>query len=155
MLLIPALFACSGDDLNNYSDYNPGGTNTQNMAGEWFVVTKKGDTKIVDYKKIMTYNTAMNDGKEMWVDDLGKIWDFKVKSPINYNSLTFAGNTLENTKYDITVNITNGKILKGVATTTGGNKSDSIYFEAEFSDDPGVVYTISGYKRTGFSEDEH
>jgi hypothetical protein len=33
--------------------------------------------------------------------------------------------------------------------------TDSIYFEAEFSDDPGTTYQFTGYRRTGWPEDDH
>ena len=62
---------------------------------------------------------------------------------------------LQNLAYDITVNIANGKILPGAATSSGGNVTDSIYFQIEFSDDPGTLYDVAGYRRTGFLEDEH
>jgi hypothetical protein len=38
---------------------------------------------------------------------------------------------------------------------SGGNKSDLISYKIEFSDDPGTIYEVNGYKRTGFAEDEH
>ena len=34
-------------------------------------------------------------------------------------------------------------------------KADSISFNIEFSDDPGTIYRIEGFRRTGFLEDEH
>lgn len=136
-------------------DSNVGGTSMQELSGDWFVTTSLNGTKVLDYKKISTYNSALDNGKEFWIDDHGGIWDFKVKSGANPSSFTFSGNNLQNENYDIKVNITNGKILKGAAKTTGGNKADSIVFDAEFSDDPGTLYRIAGYKRTGFIEDEH
>ena len=52
--------------------------------------------------------------------------------------------------------ITNGKIIPGAATSTGGNVTDSIYFQINFSDDPdNLIYDVAGYRRTGFLEDEH
>ncbi|WP_409187208.1 lipid-binding protein [Antarcticibacterium sp. 1MA-6-2] len=51
--------------------------------------------------------------------------------------------------------MTNGKVLLDAATTSGGNITDSIHMNVEFSDDPGTVYTLAGYRRTGFLEDEH
>ncbi|WP_353717921.1 lipid-binding protein [Dyadobacter sp. 676] len=53
------------------------------------------------------------------------------------------------------VSILEGKIIKGAATTPGGNKTDSIYVKFEFKKVPGEQYEYAGYRRTGFQEDEH
>ena len=56
--------------------------------------------------------------------------------------------------------ITDGKILKGAATTPSGMPADSIVFNVEFDDDPypGAYgyknYRVSGYRYTGFSNDD-
>lgn len=138
-------------------DDNPGATSIEDMAGDWYVTTFINGSQLVGYKLITTYNTAANVKNEMWVNDNKNIWQFKAKSTVDYANKTFSGTKLASKvgDYEITVNITDGKILKGQATTTGGNPSDSIHFNIEFSDDPGNVYTIAGYKRTGFAEDEH
>ena len=45
---------------------------------------------------------------------------------------------------------------EGDITTGGGNPTDGISFNIQFSDDDdNDTYTIKGYKRTGFAEDEH
>jgi len=137
------------------------------LNGEWYVQTLFNGKVVVDYKLISTYDTAAN-GAEMWVDDNGNIWNFKCKSPVNVDALTFTGNKLASSvvdddpktpnvieTYDINVNITEGKVIKNGATSTGGQTVDAIQFKAEFSDDPGSIYEIKGYKRTGFEEDEH
>lgn len=155
-VFVQAFLLVSCDRVGNGKE-DVGGTSTQDMAGDWYVTTSVGKSVVLGYKKITTYNTSVNDGKEMWVDDLKNIWWFKVKSPINYSAKTFSGSKLHSSieGYDVDVNITNGKIIPNAAKTSGGNKSDSISFDAEFSDDPGTIYHIGGYKRTGFAEDEH
>ncbi len=146
-------FSFSCDEVGGDDDM--GGTAVKDMAGDWYVKTFVGSTEVLGYQLISTYNTAANLSTEMWIDDHQNIWEFKVKSGVDYSAKTFSGSALQNDYYNITVNITNGKVLHGAATTTGGNTSDSITFEAEFSDDPGTIYRIAGYKRTGFAEDEH
>lgn len=152
MLVLTSFVAC-----DEVGDTDPGGTSTEAMAGEWYVQTLVDGEVVADYALISTYNTSANDGKEFWLDDEGHIWDFKVKSPITLSSLSFAGSNLASSVdgYDINVNITEGKITKNGATTTGGHTVDGISFKAEFSDDPGTIYEIKGYRRTGFIEDEH
>lgn len=142
-------------DLGN--DPDVGGTTTQAVAGEWFTTFTIGGEDVygLGYQLITTSNTAANTAGEFLITDDGHTWDYKVKSPLNLDAKTFGGTGLTNLAYDITVNIANGKILPGAATSSGGNVTDSIYFEAEFSDDPGTIYQVAGYRRTGFLEDEH
>ncbi len=152
MLVLTSFVAC-----DEVGDTDPGGTSTEAMAGDWYVQTLVNGTVVADYALISTYNTSANDGKDMWIDDHGNVWDFKVKSPVTLSSLSFAGSNLASSVdgYDINVNITEGKITQKGATTTGGHTVDGISFKAEFSDDPGTIYEIKGYRRTGFIEDEH
>jgi hypothetical protein len=132
-------------------DIDVGGTSVEDMSGDWYLEFNGS------YYLMTTYNTAADNGQEMWIDDNQNFWWFKAKCPVNATSLTFAGSDLPSSYdgYDITVTITNGKIEKGTAVTSGGNKSDAISFDIEFSDDPGTIYSLAGYKRTGFAEDEH
>lgn len=138
-------------------DTDPGGTSTQDMAGDWYVQTYVGDALALDYQLISTYNTSDDDGTEMWIDDHAHIWTFKAKTPVTTSSLSFSGTDLESSVdgYDITVNISNGIISLDDTETSGGNTANGISFDIEFSDDPGTIYTLKGYKRTGFTEDEH
>lgn len=136
-------------------DPDPGGTATQAVAGEWYTTFNVAGDVGGGYSLITTSNTAANVANEFLITDNGNQWDYKVKSPLNLDAKTFGGTDLQNIAYDIKVNITDGKILPGAATTTGGNVTDSIYFKIEFTDDPGTIYEVAGYRRTGFLEDEH
>ena len=156
------LFATSFLSCDATNDLEPGGTAVQEMAGDWFVqlLADDGTGNLVDiysigYFRISTYNTSENISSELFVDDHG-LWPMKSIVNVDIGSKTFSGNALSN-EYDetITSDIANGFILSDAATTTGGNVSDSIYYKVEFSDDPGTEYFITGYKRTGFLEDEH
>lgn len=134
-----------------------GGTSTQDIAGDWFVQYSDdgGKTFHSDYFHFATYNTASNNPQEMWLDDLGTFWEMKGKVNLNLNAMTFNGTNVKEVYNDITFNV-DGKVLKGAAKGPGsGTKTDSIYMKVEFSDDPGTEYILSGYKRTGFLEDEH
>lgn len=53
------------------------------------------------------------------------------------------------------VAVKNGKIVKNGGFSTSGVVTDSISFEIELSDEPGVVYKAVGTSKTGFLEDEH
>ncbi len=153
MLVLTSFVAC-----DEVGDTDPGGTSVEAMAGDWYVQTLVDGEVVADYALISTYNTSANDGKEMWIDDHGHVWDFKVKSPVTTSSLSFAGSNLASSVdgYNINVNITEGKITKNGATSTGGHTVDGISFKATFSDDPdALTYEVKGYRRTGFIEDEH
>ena len=139
-------------------DPEVGGTATEAVAGEWWVTLSLDGQDLTGYTELTTSNTAANVASEFLITDNAHQWDYKVKSPLNLAAQTFGGTGLQNLVpgYDITVDITNGKILENAATSTGGNVTDSIYFEISFSDDtPGTVYQVAGYRRTGFLEDEH
>ncbi len=71
--------------------------------------------------------------------------------------MTFAGQDLINAveDYDIAIQVMNGKIILDGGKSTSGLVTDSIYFELEFEDDPGTIYTAAGVRRTGYLEDEH
>jgi hypothetical protein len=157
LLIFIALLGIGFASCDLTDDPEIGGTVTQAVAGEWWTTfTIAGeDVYGLGYQVITTSNTAANSASEFLVHDGGHTWDYKVKVPLNLDAKSFGGTALENISYPITVNIANGKILPGAAISTGGNVTDSIYFEAEFSDDPGTIYQVAGYRRTGFLEDEH
>jgi hypothetical protein len=132
-----------------------GATSSVKMANEWWVTLKQGSTDLIGtHVKIATYNTSSNNDT-IWVDDLGNTWQFKVKAKANYDSLSFKTSGAENEYYAITVNLTGGKIFPNGGKSKTGNVTDSIYMQAEFSDDPGTIYTISGHARTRFTEDDY
>ena len=133
------------------------GTKLQAMAGEWWInVLLDGEDVGGGYNLITTSNTAANNETDLLFDD-GELWPAKVVTKVNLAGMTFdAAPNLNNMYADsIKVSVIEGKVLKGAATTTGGNKTDSIYVKFEFSDDPGTQYVYAGYRRTGFREDEH
>lgn len=145
------------------------------LAGEWYVTYKFDDgSGVIDdyygvgYVRLWTTNTAANDGKEMWISDGGNtgygdasFWGYSVKTPINTAAKTFSGTDLESSvddagvPYEVVINIENGKVIVDGGLSTSGVVVDSIYFEIEFSDDPGTIYHCSGTRRTGFPEDDH
>lgn len=142
-------------------------TATYPVSGEWWVTykveTSPGvfeDVYHVGYTPLLTYNTAANKPTEIWVDDEGNFWNYKVKSSLDMNQLSFGVNEAPNKAldgdepYDITVSIKDGKVFKNGGLSKTKVKTDSIYFKIEFSDAPGDVYHVSGHRRTGFLEDD-
>ncbi len=135
---------------------NPGETASVKAANGWWVTFKLDGLDVYGLGTffINTYNTSANDDS-IWVDDLGNSWAFKCKTKIDYSNLTFSSMNVQNQYYNITVNITDGKILPMAGRSKSGNPTDSIYFKANFEDDPSDTYEISGTARTGFIEDDY
>ncbi len=116
---------------------DPGATAAVSMANEWWVTFSQDGVDLLGaHVKVSSYNTATNDDS-LWLDDLGNIWNFKCKTLANFQALTFSADSSQNDYYDIRVHIANGKIFKGGGVSKTGNKTDSIYMEASFGDDPG------------------
>ena len=163
--------------------YEPGGTAVQDMAGDWWVTNQQSIDEFFylfydegempdeadienwnwDYiyddshSHIFTYNTAANVSTEMFVEDGGSFWDYKVKAKVDYSAKTFEVSETANLAYDdCDVTIIKGKIMKGAATSPSGTPVDSIVFYVKFNDDPyGFTYTkVSGFRKTGFPEDD-
>ena len=152
ILMLTSIFipSCQKDD-------KVGGTATEKISGEWWIRLSV-DGSLIDpgYFKILTYNTSENVPTKIWLDDEENLWPFKFKADVDPANLTFSATDATSEYSDITVKVNNGKVLQGV---TKGPVSlavtDSIYFEAEFSDDPGTVYQLAGYRRTRFDGDDH
>ena len=124
----------------------------EGITGKW-VVDIDADGENQAHNTITTYNTSNNDTNAMWLDDEEHGWGLKAKVNLNYDDLTFSGTDLEELYYGVTVTITDGQIVKGGATAPSGDVVDSIYFKAEFSDIPGVIWEYYGYKSTAKIDD--
>ncbi len=134
-----------------------GGTATQNLANEWWVqIAIDGTPLVPDFFKIGTYNVSDNVTSKLWIDDFGNIWPFKIKVDADSKGQTFSVQNAASEYSNITVSVANGKILTNASKGPVSKAvTDSIYFEAVFSDDPGTTYQFTGYARTRFSEDDH
>lgn len=146
-------------------------SSVKDVSGEWFVRYDHSDDPDTGYGedpygygylKLFTFNTAADDGKEIWITGT----DFRVKYKsviaVNPGSLTFGSDTdVDNTLVNgATVKIINGKVMKAVAVQPSGYVADSIYFEIVFSNldisgTPDDTLRVGGFRRTGFVEDEH
>ena len=178
--LIFAIVALAAFTLTSCKKDAPGGTAVEAMSGQWYVQVDGYDTVgdsvvIEDFNGgrslLLTYNTPENVPNKLYINDLGKFWDFIVKVDCDLNTLTFsAKGEVENESYPCNVTLTNGKIVKGGTTTPSGAKADYIQFDINFDDDdlaaygmPGVsygdyygfnVYRVSGWRYTGLAADD-
>ncbi len=136
-----------------------GGTAVEAVAGEyWVQIDGAGD-----YYGISTYNTADNSSTQMWLN-MTNFWGSSAqtvfgKVNVNLNDKTFNGTKIANAgTYDggITFTVTDGKITpNGTVGPSSKSPTDSIQLKVEFSDDPGNVYNLTGYRRTKFVGDDH
>ncbi|MEZ3578326.1 MAG: hypothetical protein K1W01_12615 [Muribaculaceae bacterium] len=159
LLLGMAATSCSKDEIPM--------TSTVALAGEWMVEGYFGDEQLTDPFMILTYNTNDDDGTRMWIMDTSPANNPAWWSPITQVEVDCNVSTLAfgSTKTEVNINpideatplyvtVTEGKILPGGAVSPSGMPVDGIEFKIEYSDDPGTVYTIKGYRRTGFVADE-
>lgn len=123
-----------------------------------------------EYPEIITSNTAANTDTEMLITD--PFWNEKYKVKVDLSTMTFSAGEIVNEPYtplmvnpkDIQKTYSNGgapvvlggKVLKGAATApVSGMKTDSIVFYVKYADDygPDMYYRMSGYLKTGYTED--
>jgi hypothetical protein len=163
------LVVCTLLFVSCQEDPEPGGTATEDVAGEWWVgyYIDDGSGNLIDigggYYKAMTFNTASNKADSLWVTDLAHLWDFQVKVGYNASDKTFSISEGQNVSYDSKVTIEDGQFLLGQGKSTSGVKTDSIYFVASFDDETtagsptpyATKFIVAGHRRTGFLEDEH
>jgi hypothetical protein len=168
-ILFTAIFALAFASCDMKEDYEEINSEVVEAAGEWYVLYNHSQYGVdafgVGLTAIITYNTSADDGTEIWLSDEGNFWEYKVKLPVNLATMTFGSDnvvTNEIDGYDIGVRIMNGKILKDASTYhDSGATADSIYFELWFEDleaeGTGIANDtlyVSGFRRTGFMEDE-
>ncbi|MBD8001784.1 lipid-binding protein [Phocaeicola faecium] len=154
--LILLLTALSVSFTSCDNETEPGGTAVEKMAGDWWVTAtimqngnEVGDSGAGHFR-MYTYNTAANVPTEMWLEDGGNFRNYKVRVNVDYNARTFTTNDFVEG-----VRITEGKIMEGAATTPSGMPADSIVYMIQFDDDPnGLTYKVSGFRRTGFPNDD-
>ncbi len=93
-LLVFILAGCEKDEIGNTA-------NRSALAGEWKVtvdaVDEGGNVIAEDcyglgISLMNTYNTAANTPTEMYVDDIGNFWKYKIRVKSDVNALLFATN---------------------------------------------------------------
>ena len=156
-ILVLGVSSCAKEEI--------GGTAVQDMCGEWYVVVDAVDSEgnvvyedpfEVGVFPLYTYNTNANVPTEMYIDDDGNFWAFRIITNVDYANKTFSVTGAEDDYYGISVNVANGKVVKDGATSMAGYTADGISFYVQFEDDDyvGDLYDylwIHGYRRTGLN----
>ncbi len=143
-------------------------SSTGALDGNWYVLYNHSqygtDAFGVGYTPVYTYNTAADNGQEIWITDQDNFWSYKVRIPANPENLTFGSPdpvTNQVDGYPIQVRVSNGKVIKDAVKMPSGVMADSIYFEIWFEDledegtgIPNDTLFVGGFRKTGFEEDE-
>jgi len=150
-ILFIGLISCEN---NGYEDFTQAKSSTVALNGEWYIDVIKASNGSVQVQHALHKTFDSNDGK-MFIDDAKQGWWLKGKLNVNPTNSTFDASKEPNLlDPGTTFTITEGKIIKNAAKSKTGVVVDSIYFKAEFSYEPGVIYIHSGHRRTGFIEDD-
>jgi hypothetical protein len=130
------------------------------MANNWWVSINSSAFGLQTSTRtfLTTYNASSNSVDSLWVDDLGYI-GLKALTTANYSKQTFAATNIANLDQPFgeadSVTIFNGKVITLGGHSKTGVATDSIYFQAMLSDDPGDTLTYAGTARTGFIADDY
>jgi hypothetical protein len=148
-----------------YKDYEIEYSPVYPLCGEWLVrFTDTSVTPNVTSGLIVmsTFNTADNSKTQMWIrassTSSAYMGRFDGKIDCDVAGKSFSGANVQNTYYTTspipTFTVTSGTIIiNGYDTATGG-KSDMISLTMTDTRKGGKVYTISGFRRTRWPEDE-
>jgi hypothetical protein len=148
-----------------YNDYEIGKTAIFPLSGEWLVrftdisVTPNVTSGLIT---LFTYGTADNSPNLIWIratsSSTAYTGRFTGKINCNPGEMSFDGNAAPNTYYTTapipTFTITSGKVELDSYTTASGGKSDKITFTMTDTRKSGKTYSVTGFRRTFWPEDE-
>ena len=146
------------------TDEEPGGTNIQNMCGNWevlwYAIDADGNEEPWTKGTIYTYNMADNGTTLMWIDDQNTYLKFKFLVNINdLGAMTFSTDGVDYKGNGTSkAFVKNGQILLGQGKNLHGMPTDSIVFEIGLSEDtyPSRYgfdhYRVEGVRYGGFTE---
>lgn len=153
------LAACNSEDLS----YDVNHTAIHPLGGQYVVtVSRNGENPKQIYATLS--NTVDNAANQCWIRIGGYttagMMGINGKISCEVKSLTFAGASIENLAGNVTSSketftVTDGKVtLKGI-TAPSGTVADKISFTYTTTKDPGAVYTVEGWRYTGWPEDDY
>lgn len=159
LLAALSMVSCNSEDF----DYDIEYTAIHPIGGQ-YVVTIYKDGQELNMTYCTIANTTGNDSDKCWV----RIGGYTAAGAFNINgkiscdvkALTFSGSQIENLAGNVTssthtFSLTDGKIeLKGIKAPSG-TIADKISFSYTTTKDPGVTYTVTGWRYTGWDEDDY
>lgn len=160
LTLVVSLFSCE-------EEAEVWDSSTLDYAGNWTVEYNHAvygeDPFGAGFTSLFTYNTAADNGQQIWLEDAEEFWDYKVRIPVSADGMTFGSpdtiySIIED--YEIAVIVDSGRIVKDAVKLPSGVMADSIYFQIWFDDLAGATgieedrLLVSGYRISGFPEDD-
>ena len=153
------LAACNSEDLSYDVDH----TAIHPLGGQ-YVVTLSKNGVVLQQTYATLSNTVDNAANQCWIRigsyTTGGAIGINGKIGCDVNSLSFSGTDIENLAGNVTSSketftVTDGKVeLKGI-TAPSGTIADKISFSYTTTKDPGTVYTVEGWRYTGWPEDDY
>ena len=156
--LIVAALASMTACKRTLPDY--GHTAVVKMANNWWVTINSAlyGSQTPTRAYFGTYNASSNSIDSLWIDDLGLV-GLKSLTVANYAKLTFSSTNAPNLDQPFgepdSISVFNGKVITLGGHSKTGVATDSLYFQATLSDDPGDTITVAGTARTGFIADDY
>jgi hypothetical protein len=148
-----------------YKDYDIEYSPVYPLCGEWMVrftdtsVTPNVTSSLIS---MTTFNTADNNTTQMWIRATSTsstyMGRFDGKINCNVEGKSFNGDNIPNTYY-ITApgplfTITEGLVVIDGYDTATGHKADKITFKMTDTRKAGKTYTVTGFRRTRWWDDE-
>ena len=153
-----SLVSCNSEDL----DYNVDYTAIHPLGGQYVVTVSRNGAE-VEMTYVTIANTVSNDADKCWVRvgtvDDAENHNINGKLSCDVKALSFAGSGIENLAGNVassteTFTLTDGKLELGAITAPSGTVADKISFTYTTSKDPGATYTLTGWRYTGWPEDD-
>lgn len=173
-LFILCFFLAFTASCETYKDYEMEFSPVYPLSGEWLV--RFTDTSVTPSTSglfvMSSFNTADNSTTQMWIRvtstsasaaNIAYTGRFDGKINCNAAGKTFSGDNVQNTFYSTlavpptpipTFTITNGTVITNGYDTATGGKSDKITFTITDTRKPGKTISVSGFRRTHWSDDE-
>lgn len=153
------LAACNSEDLSYDVDH----TAIHPLGGQYVVtVTRNGQNPKQIYATLS--NTVDDVANQCWI----RIGSYTTTTPMaingkiscDVNSLSFSGTNVQNLAGNVTSSqeaftVTDGKVALQGVTAPSGTVTDKISFTYTTTKDPGAVYTVEGWRYTGWPEDDY
>lgn len=162
------LTACNSEDLSYDIEYTP----IHPLGGQYTVSVSRNGAVVAEHVDCFLANTSDYDTDKCWIrigaynsansantpGDAAKSYFINGKISCNVPELSFSGTDIMNlagnvASSDETFTLTDGKLELNGATAPSGTVCDKISFTYTTTVDPGVTYTVEGYRYTGWTED--
>ncbi len=156
--LVIFISSCNDSDLYDGLDFmNEDGTKSEKFAGTWYV--KFNDFHNDTWCLVKTYNTTENEKNVFWVKFYGVKVDGTREKPFmlktsGKDDLTFVSQENQEVHGSSDNASITGKIENNSYTTANGNVTDKLTITVVYDSEPDKTYTLVGYKRTGWEEDD-